>query len=52
MSQNEFAEVYRITLATLKNWEQGRSIPDSPAAAYLQAIARKPQLIGNALLSD
>src|SRR6266851_3691784 len=24
MSQQEFAQVYRIPLATLKNWEQGR----------------------------
>ena len=24
MSQQEFARVYRIPLATLKNWEQGR----------------------------
>lgn len=49
MSQHEFAEAYRIPLATLKNWEQGRRAPDAPAAAYLQAIARKPQLIREAL---
>ncbi len=49
MSQQEFAEAYRIPLATLKNWEQGRRAPDAPAAAYLQAISRKPQLIRDAL---
>jgi putative transcriptional regulator len=49
MSQHEFAEAYRIPLATLKNWEQGRRAPDAPAAAYLQAIARRPQLIREAL---
>ncbi len=49
MSQHEFAEAYRIPLATLKNWEQGRRAPDAPAAAYLQAISRKPQLIRDAL---
>ena len=42
MSQQEFSETYRIPLSTLKNWEQGRGHPDAPAAAYLQAIARKP----------
>jgi putative transcriptional regulator len=42
MSQQEFARVYRIPLATLKNWEQGRRHPDAPAAAYLQVIARRP----------
>ena len=41
MSQQEFARVYRIPLATLKNWEQGRRQPDAPAAAYLQVIANR-----------
>ena len=41
MSQQEFARVYRIPLATLKNWEQGRRQPDAPAAAYLQLIAER-----------
>jgi putative transcriptional regulator len=49
MSQHAFAVAYRIPLATLKNWEQGRRAPDAPAAAYLQAIARKPQVIRDAL---
>ena len=49
MSQHEFADAYRIPLATLKNWEQGRRAPDAPAAAYLQAISRKPQVIRDAL---
>ncbi len=49
MSQQEFAGAFRIPLATLKNWEQGRRVPDAPAAAYLQAIARRPQVIREAL---
>ena len=48
MSQQEFARVYRIPLATLKNWEQGRRQPDAPAAAYLQAIAERPREAGGA----
>ena len=43
MSQHRFAAAYRIPLATLKNWEQGRRQPDAPAAAYLLAIQRKPK---------
>ena len=43
MSQSEFAEAYRIPLATLKGWEQGRRSPDATAAAYLSVIARLPQ---------
>ena len=46
MSQRRFAEAYRIPLPTLKNWEQGRR---APAAAYLQAIARQPRIIKEAL---
>jgi putative transcriptional regulator len=49
MSQQRFAETYRIPLPTLKNWEQGRRAPDAPAAAYLQAIARQPKVIEDAL---
>lgn len=49
MSQQEFAQAYRIPLATLKNWEQGRRQPDAPAAAYLHAIARRPRVIREAL---
>lgn len=43
MSQNRFSVAYRIPLATLKNWEQGRRQPDAPAAAYLLAIKRRPK---------
>jgi putative transcriptional regulator len=43
MSQHHFAAAYRIPLPTLKNWEQGRRMPDAPAAAYLLAIKRRPK---------
>jgi len=49
MSQQRFAETYRIPLATIKNWEQNRRIPDAPAAAYLRAIARKPKEVMEAV---
>ena len=49
MSQQEFARAYRIPLATLKNWEQGRGQPDAPAAAHLQVIAKRPREIRKAL---
>jgi len=45
MSQQRFAAAYRIPLPTLKNWEQGRRLPDAPAAAYLLAIKRRPKEI-------
>jgi putative transcriptional regulator len=52
MSQTEFVRAYRIPLATLKNWEQGRRLPDAPAAAYLQAISRKPRENREALTKE
>jgi putative transcriptional regulator len=52
MSQHAFADAFRIPLATLKNWEQGRRAPDAPAAAYLQAIARRPEVIREALRGE
>jgi putative transcriptional regulator len=42
LSQTAFAEAYRIPLATLKGWEQGRRQPDATAAAYLSVIAQLP----------
>jgi putative transcriptional regulator len=42
LSQTAFANAYRIPLATLKGWEQGRRHPDATAAAYLSVIARLP----------
>jgi putative transcriptional regulator len=49
MSQHRFAIAYRIPLATLKNWEQGRRYPDAPAAAYLRAIQRRPKEVMEAV---
>jgi putative transcriptional regulator len=42
MSQQEFSQNYRIPLATLKGWEQGRRMPDATASAYLSVIAKLP----------
>lgn len=42
LSQNAFSSTYRIPLATLKGWEQGRRQPDATASAYLSVIAHLP----------
>ena len=52
MSQQVFADTYRIPLPTLKNWDQGRRHPDGPATAYLLAISRLPAEVGAALAQD
>jgi len=43
MTQAEFAEAFRIPVATLRDWEQHRSTPDAPARALLLAIERDPK---------
>jgi putative transcriptional regulator len=43
LSQQAFASVYHIPLATLKGWEQGRRQPDATASAYLSVIAGMPE---------
>jgi putative transcriptional regulator len=43
LTQEEFSERYGIPIGTLRDWEQGRTEPDSPARAYLDVIARNPE---------
>lgn len=49
LSQQAFAGAYRIPLATLKGWEQGRRQPDATASAYLSVIAGMPDAARKAL---
>jgi|ERR1700683_440290 len=49
MTQAEFAKALRIPLATLRNWEQGRVLPDPAARSLLTIIARNPQAALKAL---
>lgn len=49
LSQQAFASTYRIPLATLKGWEQGRRQPDATATAYLSVIAHLPAQARDAL---
>jgi putative transcriptional regulator len=42
LTQEEFAERYRIPLGTLRDWEQGRTEPDQTAQTYLHLIALDP----------
>lgn len=49
MTQEEFADRFHLSLATLRDWEQGRSQPDQAANTYLEVIARNPGMIMQAL---
>jgi putative transcriptional regulator len=48
-SQIEFAMMIGVSVATLRNWEQGRRIPDGPAMALLKVAAKNPKAVAAAL---
>jgi len=52
MSQEQFALEFGLELATLRNWEQGRSEPDTAARNFLVTIARDPNAVRQALVSE
>jgi putative transcriptional regulator len=49
LTQEAFAARYRIPIGTLRDWEQGRKLPDAPARAYLTIIARDPGVVAGLL---
>jgi putative transcriptional regulator len=51
-SQTEFALMIGVSVATLRNWEQGRRTPDGPALALLRVAARNPKAVIEALHTE
>ena len=51
MTQEEFAATFGVSVATLRNWEQGRRLPRGPARVLLQVIAQEPAAVKR-VLSD
>jgi len=49
MSQAEFALMIGVSVATLRNWEQGRRTPDGPALALLRVASAEPRAVSRAL---
>jgi putative transcriptional regulator len=45
LTQEAFAATYRIPVGTLRDWEQGRKLPDAPARAYLTVISGNPEAV-------
>jgi len=48
-SQPEFAQMIGVSVSTLRNWEQGRRVPEGPARALLLVAARHPRAVADAL---
>ena len=49
MSQSDFARSFRLSLDTLKGWEQGKRKPDAAAANFLRVIQADPKFVQRAL---
>ena len=43
MSQQQFAEAYGLSVTSVRDWEQGRHVPESAALSYLRMIALDPE---------
>lgn len=45
LTQVQFAHAMRISVHTLRNWEQDRRSPEGPALALLSIAARHPRIL-------
>ena len=45
LTQMEFANMLNISVATLRNWEQGRRRPEGPARVLLNVADRNPEVL-------
>ena len=45
LSQNQFATRIGVSVATLRNWEQGKRFPRGPARALLRIIDHAPEAL-------
>lgn len=43
MTQEQFAEAYGLSVTSVRDWEQGRHVPESAALSYLRMIALDPE---------
>ena len=48
-SQPEFALMIGVSVSTLRNWEQGRRVPEGPARALLKVASKNPEAVAEAL---
>jgi putative transcriptional regulator len=49
LSQAAFARQIGVSVATLRNWEQGRRRPDGPARVLLALLAKDPGIVKRTL---
>jgi len=49
LTQKEFAETFQLSLSAVRDWEQGRLVPDRAARTLLKVIAHNPEAVKEAL---
>jgi putative transcriptional regulator len=49
VTQAQFAEAFGLAIGTIRDWEQGRFMPDGPARVLLTLIEEKPELVRHLL---
>jgi len=49
LSQEQFADVFGISVSSLRKWEQGQYAPSGAAKALLKVIAPEPDVVLRAL---
>ena len=49
LSQKQFADTFGLSLSVVRDWEQGRFVPDRAARTLLKVIARNPEAVKEAL---
>lgn len=49
LTQNDFARRFGVSVATVRNWEQGRRRPEGAARVLLAVIDREPEAVRRAL---
>jgi putative transcriptional regulator len=49
LTQAQFAAMLGISVRTLRNWEQGRRVPEGPAMVLLQVADKHPEAVLDAV---
>jgi putative transcriptional regulator len=49
LSQAAFSRQIGVSVATLRNWEQGRRMPDGPTRVLLAMLKKDPKIVSKTL---
>jgi putative transcriptional regulator len=49
LTQEQFAAMLGISVRTLRNWEQGRRVPEGPAMVLLRVADKHPEAVLDAV---